>query len=239
MISEVSAAIEAAADPERAAGTAAYFQVRPGGYGEGDRFVGVSVGQLRAIVKPWTRTPFHPQAWLGHLRHPVHEHRLAALIVMAARAGRGDAAERELLATTYLGNTDVINNWDLVDVAAGPVIGGHLLDRPTAERRLLDGLAASPVLWERRTAIVATHQFLRAGQAADSYRVAELLLDDSEDLMHKAVGWTLREAGKRVSADQLRSWLGEFGSRLPRTALRYAIEHFPAEERREWLAATR
>ena len=233
---QLGSEIRAVADPGSAAVLTRFFQVRPGGYGEGDVFVGVQLSRLRLLTKPYLRTPFVAADWLPLLRSPVHEDRLAALVVMSERATRaaraGDDAEHEHLYRTYLDNTASVNNWDLVDVSAAPVVGGFLAHR---DRTPLDGLAQSSVLWERRIAMVATHHFLRRGETADAYRIAELLLDDREDLIHKAVGWSLREAGKRVDRDELRRFLDQHATAMPRTCLRYAIEHFPPAERQHYL----
>lgn len=227
------AELESIAKAEDAAALERYFQVKPGGYGEGDEFIGIKMGQLRLIAKPYYRQVFVADEWLGLLQSPTHEHRMSALIVMSERAKRADDAELEHLYRTYLDNTAYINNWDLVDVSAGPVVGEYLLDR---DRGVLDELAESELLWERRIAMVSTQHFIRAGQTADVYRLAALLINDKHDLMHKAVGWMLREAGKRVDGAELRAFLDEYAAQLPRTALRYAIEHFSAEERRHYLA---
>jgi 3-methyladenine DNA glycosylase AlkD len=144
----------------------------------------------------------------------------------------GSAAELARLFDTYLANTASINNWDLVDVSSPSLVGGYLMDR---DRDVLYRLAGSTVLWERRIAMVSTQTFIRAGQTGDVYRLAELLLADPHDLMHKAVGWMLREAGKRVDATELRRFLDLHAPRMPRTALRYAVEHFDGEERRHYL----
>ena len=163
------------------------------------------------------------------LRSPIHEHRLITLIVMSERAKklvkRGDDDELRLIYDTYLGNTSYVNNWDLVDISCGPIVGGYLLDR---DRSPLYELARSDLLWDRRIAMVGSQRFLRRGETSDLYRLAEILLPDRHDLIHKAVGWSLREAGKRVDADELRRFLDQYASTMPRTALRYAIEHFDA-----------
>ena len=169
--------------------------------------------------------------WLPLLRSPVHEHRLAALVVMSERAGRGKPDERSLVHRTYLANTAVIDNWDLVDVSAASVIGGWLLDHDRADGQdLLDQLAGSVSRWERRIAVVSTHAPIRAGRTEEIYRLAVSLLDEPEDLIHKAIGWMLRESGVRVSVDELRRFLDTYASRLPATTLRYAIERLPVEE---------
>lgn len=229
-------ALAAAADPAAARALSQYFQVRPGGYGEGDVVVGVTLSQLRRLVRPFLGERFRPEEWGPLLRSPVHEHRLACLVVMAGRAGRGDEAERGEIYRSYLDHTAYVNNWDLVDVSCARVIGGWLLDR---DRAPLDALARSDLVWERRIAMVSTHAFLRAGQSSDTYRLAKILSGDDHDLIHKAVGWMLREAGVRVDADELRAFLHRHGADLPRTTLRYAIERFDPEERRRFLAAGR
>lgn len=223
-------ASEASADD--AAVLARYFQVKPGGYGEGDHFIGVKLGRLRTIAKPYGRIVFEPSEWLPLLQSPIHEHRLLALVVMADRASRGGDEERGQIYRTYLAHTALVNNWDLVDVSCSAIVGGYLLDR---DRSPLDDLARSASLWERRIAMVSTHHFIRAGQSAPTYRLATALIDDQHDLIHKAVGWMLREAGHRVDAAELRTFLDGYAARLPRTALRYAIEHFPPEERQHYL----
>jgi 3-methyladenine DNA glycosylase AlkD len=236
---ELVVVLQAAVDPGDAQILARYFQVRPGGYGEGDVFLGIKLGRLRGLVKPYYGREFVAEEWLELLRSPVHEHRMACLVVMAERARflrrrpAAGAAEAALLFDTYLAHTTFINNWDLVDLSSPSVVGGYLMDR---DRDVLYRLAGSPVLWERRIAMVSTHTFIRAGQTGDVYRLAELLLDDQHDLMHKAVGWMLREAGKRVDAAELRRFLDLHAASMPRTALRYAIEHFDLEERRHYLA---
>ena len=225
-------ALEQTADPEVAAVLSRYFKTGPGGYGEGDVFVGIKLSDLRRLVKPYVHQPFRTADWLPLLVDPRHEFRLAALVMMSQRADRGAEAERAEIYRTYLAHTAYVNNWDLVDVSAAAVVGGYLIDR---DRSPLYGLARSILVWDRRIAIISTHRFLRAGESADTYALAEVLLDDRHDLMHKAVGWSLREAGKRVDADELRAFLDQHARRMPRTALRYAIEHFDPEERRHYL----
>jgi 3-methyladenine DNA glycosylase AlkD len=226
-------ALEQAADVDVAAVLARYFQTGPGGYGEGDVFVGIKLSDLRRLTKPYTRRLFTSADWLPLLRDRRHEYRLAALVVMSQRADRGAEPERAEIYRTYLAHTAYVNNWDLVDVSAAAVVGGYLVDR---DRSPLWSLARSPLLWDRRIAMISTHRFLRAGDSRDTYALAAVLLNDREDLMHKAVGWSLREAGKRVDPDELRTFLAEHATRMPRTTLRYAIEHFSPEERSRYLA---
>jgi 3-methyladenine DNA glycosylase AlkD len=233
---DLLAAVEEASDPARAESLARYFQVRPGGYGEGDVFVGVQLSVLRRLARPYLRTSFVAEQWLPLLRSPVHEHRQLALVVMserAVRAASADPAELAAIYDAYLTHRAHVDNWDLVDLSCGPIVGGYLSER---DREPLYELARSTRIWDRRIAIVATQHFLRLGQTEDLYRLARLLLPDPHDLMHKAVGWSLREAGKRVDRDQLRAFLNANATAMPRTALRYAIEHFDPEERRHYLA---
>lgn len=218
-------AIDAAADPGDAAVLSRYFKTGPGEYGAGDVFAGVKLSRLRDLVKPYRRQPFRAEDWLPLLTSPVHEHRLAAVVHMAERAKRGQDDERADVYRTYLAHTRYVNNWDLVDAGAPAIVGGYLLDR---DRIPLDRLAGSDLLWERRIAIVSTQAFIRAGQAADTYRLAERLLADPHDLIQKATGWMLREAGQRVDRAGLLAFLDEHAATMPRTMLSYATEHLDA-----------
>lgn len=228
--------LEAEADPQDAVILAGYFRTEPGGYGEGDQFWGIKLSRLRVLLKPYRGLEFVADEWLPLLHSPVHEQRLACLVFMAERARRGPAAEQQLIYETYLDQTEHVNNWDLVDVSCGPVVGGYLLDR---DRKPLYRLARSSWLWDRRIAIVSTMAFLRAGDPADTYRLAERLRHDDHDLIHKATGWLLREAGKRTGREQLLEFLDAYAAELPRTMLRYAIEHLDAESRQHYLGLRR
>jgi 3-methyladenine DNA glycosylase AlkD len=228
--------LAALANPDHASVLARYFQVRPGGYGQGDVFIGIRLGDLRAVAKPYAMIEYRAADWLPVLRSPVHEHRQLALLVMTARAKRGTSEEHAAIYSDYLANTEHVNNWDLVDLSCGPIVAGFLQDR---DRAPLYELAASALIWERRIAMVGSQHFLKAGETSDLFALAELLLNDRHDLMHKAVGWSLREAGKRVSRDALRGFLDLRAARMPRTALRYAIEHFDEAERRHYLGIPR
>jgi 3-methyladenine DNA glycosylase AlkD len=227
--------IDAVADPTTATALERYFQVRPGGYGEGDHFVGVRVPRVRALVRPYRNADITTGDFDAALASPTHEHRLAALILMAAHAAsaleRGDSRARRELAECYLRNTSRVNNWDLVDTSAPDVLGGWLLDRP---RDLLTTLVRSASVWERRIALISTYRFIRAGQIGDTLTLAELVLDDPHDLVHKAAGWMLREAGKRVDQAALLQFLDANAARMPRTMLRYSIERLSPEQRRHY-----
>ncbi len=166
------------------------------------------------------------------LASAIHEHRLAALMVLVEQYERGDAAVKQRCYDFYGRKLARVNQWDLVDSTAHQIVGQHLLTR---DRRPLYRWAKSSSLWERRVAMVATYAFIQAGQSTDTFALARLLIDDQEDLIHKATGWMLREVGKRVSEDDLRGFLTTHAAHLPRTALRYAIERFSPTERARWL----
>jgi 3-methyladenine DNA glycosylase AlkD len=234
---ELVAAIDAAGDPQDAAFLQRFFKTGPGEYGEGDVFVGVRVPATRAIVKRFERMPLAEASAL--LESPVHEHRLAALLVMvrqfeaASRPRTRDEDARLALHAAYLDAVRAgrVNNWDLVDSSAEFLVGEFLREAGRGDDPLLDGLAASASLWERRVAVLATFAFIKAGDAGPILRLAPRLLDDREDLMHKAVGWMLREVGKRVDRGALTGFLDEHAPRMPRTMLSYATEHLTPDER--------
>jgi 3-methyladenine DNA glycosylase AlkD len=238
----MQAALDEFADAERAAGSARFFKTGPGQYGEGDVFIGVTVPATRAIVKRFERMPLAEASAL--LESPVHEHRLAALLVMvrqfqlAGRARARDDRARATLHEAYLAAVRAgrVNNWDLVDASAEYLVGEHLRDAGDGGEPLLDELAASDSLWERRVGVLGTFAFTKAGDAGPILRLAPRLLDDREDLMHKAVGWMLRELGKRVDRSQLIAFLDEYAPRMPRTMLSYATEHLAPEARAAYRA---
>ena len=235
-VAELIASVDAAANPADAAILARYFKTGPGEYGEGDLFVGVKLSTLRVLVKPYLRAGLPLPDLEKALASPVHEHRQAVLVVLADRAGRADPGELAAIYELYLRNTAYIDNWDLVDVSAPEIVGGHLLDKP---RTVLRELVVSSNLWERRIALVSTHRFIRSGESADTYELAALVLDDKQDLIHKASGWMLREVGKRVDQDELLAFLDVHAARMPRTMLRYAIERLPADVRKHYLTQRR
>jgi 3-methyladenine DNA glycosylase AlkD len=222
--------LKSVASPARAVVSLRFFKTGPGDYGAGDRFLGVAVPNLRRIAREFEHLPRADVVRL--LASPWHEERALALLILVRQYAAGDGAARDALFALYLANTRFVNNWDLVDVSAGDIVGAHLLE---GDRALLVGLAQSDSLWERRIAIIATSYYIRRGEFADTLKIARLLLADSEDLIHKAVGWMLREVGNRDRATAER-FLDRHGSRMPRTMLRYAIERFPAPLRRRYLA---
>ena len=229
--SELAAALDAAGRPEDATVQQRYFKTGPGEYGEGDVFIGVRVPTVRALVRQSRSMPVDHAFEL--LNSSVHEHRLAALLVLVDRfllASRGrnrDEGLRAELHARYLValSRREVNNWDLVDTSAPVLVGAWLLGPPAQPRDELDRLAESPLLWERRVSMVATLAFIKAGDAEPALHVAGLLLGDAEPLIHKASGWMLREVGTRVSGDALTAFLTRHASRMPRTMLSYATEH--------------
>lgn len=229
---EVIRDLEALGDPDAAAHARRYFKAGPGQYAEGDRFLGIRVPVLRGLVRRYRELPLPEVERL--LRSPVHEARLLALLLLVDRYKRADPATREAVAELYLRNLDRVNHWDLVDSSAPQILGAYLFEK--SERSLLDRLAASPSLWERRIAVMATFYFIRHGEYQPTLRLARRLLDDPEDLIHKAVGWMLREVGKR-DEETLLAFLEENAARMPRTMLRYAIEKLDPDSKRRFRQA--
>ena len=226
--------IIAHADPSQVEGLMRFFKTGPGQYGEGDKFLGIKVPVTRSVVKEcWKDVGFKELE--DCIMSEYHEIRLAALLTLVqifAHAKKNPELQKQCV-DFYLLHTDRINNWDLVDLSCYELIGSWLLDK---DRTLLYDLARNGRnIWEQRIGMVSTMQFIRHGQTADTYAIADILLNHKHDLIQKAVGWLLREAGKR-DADELRRWLQPRANTMPRTALRYAIEKFPDSERRSWLA---
>ena len=221
------------ANPAQVAGLARFFKTGPGQYGEGDRFLGIKVPVTREVVKQcWkTRTREDLEECIGS---EFHEVRLAALLALV-EIFKHKKAKRQECVNFYLSHTEFINNWDLVDLSCYPLLGEWLLDK---DRSLLYNLArCGKTLWEQRIGIVSTMTFIRHGQLEDTFSIADILLHHPHDLIHKAVGWLLREAGKRDKA-ALEAFLLPRYQTMPRTMLRYAIEKFPEEERKHWLEST-
>ena len=202
-----------------------FFKAGKGEYGEGDRFLGVTVPNIRAIAK------LHKDISIEEIRELIrsewHEVRLCALIIMVEKSKKKDEALRKELFNLYLSQTKRINNWDLVDLSCRFIIGEYLLDK---SRNILYQLAQSPLLWDNRIAIVSTYAFIRKGQLEDTYALSDLMMQHPHDLMHKAIGWMLREAGKRDS-ERLYDYVMSHRADMPRTMLRYAIEKFSPKER--------
>jgi len=216
---------------EKAAHDQLFFKTGKGQYGEGDRFVGVTVPQSRKLAKNYYGLPMEELRIL--LKNPIHEARFIALILLTYRYKKEKGAQRKELVDFYLLHTAYMNNWDLVDVFAPHILGHYLYENPS-ERNVLYRLAQSESLWEQRISIIATLGLVRKGEIADALKLSELHLFHPHDLMHKAVGWTLREIGKRDRL-ALCNFLDVYAAEMPRTALRYAIEHFSEPERKAYL----
>jgi 3-methyladenine DNA glycosylase AlkD len=216
-------------DSQRALVVQRFFKTAPGEYGEGDIFVGLRVPEIRKLAKEYQYLPLSETSRL--LQSSLHEARLLALLILVRAYTQGDASLQEQIYNLYLRNTHFINNWDLVDASAEHIAGAHLRYR---SRSPLHALAESSLLWDRRISIMATFHYIKRGEFAETLHIAKLLLRDPEDLIHKAVGWMLREIGKR---DQLieEKYLAAHYKTMPRTMLRYAIEKFPEKLRQQYL----
>ena len=208
-----------------------YFKTGAGEYGEGDEFMGVRMAQVFALAKEFIEMP--PDEIEKLLESTIHEVRVGAVSIMdwQARSKKTREERRKELFDLYLRRHDRINNWDLVDRSAPYVVGGYLFDK---SRDVLYALARSKNVWERRTAIVSTYYFIRKGEVADTFKIAEMLLNDNHDLIHKATGGWLREAGKK-DPRKLLSFLDKYAATMPRMALRYAIEHLEKKQRDHYL----
>lgn len=219
------------ADAERAKICARFFKTGPGGYAEGDIFLGIQVPEIRRIAKEYKNLPFDELLTL--LKSPLHEERRLALTIMSDRCKKKSfsSTDRHLLYTSYMDTIGYVNNWDLVDVSAPSIVGQYLIDK---DKSILFRLARSENLWHRRIAIISTQFFIKQKLYEPTIQLATILLTDSQDLIHKAVGWMLRELGQQ-NPTLLQSFLESHISRMPRTMLRYAIEKFAEQERKEYL----
>lgn len=218
------------ASPQRAKGAQRYFKTGPGEYGEGDIFIGVDAPNQRVIAKKYFQTATLIDAAVL-IKSKIHEERQVALLILVLKYKKADEAEREKIFKAYLQNTRFINNWDLVDISCRDIVGGHLFDK---DRRILYQLAKSKDIWERRIAIISTLYFIARGQFSDTLRLAAILLSDQHDLIHKAVGWALREVGKK-DPEAEKVFIKKHIRQMPRTTLRYAIEKFSPAERLRYL----
>jgi len=210
-----------------------YFKTGKGEYGEGDKFLGVTVPASRKIAIRFKSLSFVEIAKL--LQSKIHEERLIALLILVQKFNKANEATQKEIYEFYLKNTKYINNWDLVDLSSHEIVGGHLLRRGLAKSKpILIKLAKSKNIWERRIAVISTFEFIRNNKFDESLKLAEILLEDTHDLMHKAVGWMLREVGKRDLKAEIR-FLDKHYKKMPRTMLRYAIEKFPEKLRMSYL----
>ncbi len=219
------------ANPEKAKLLQRFFKTGSGEYAEGDRFHGIMVPQTRKVATDYKEMPLSEVVNL--LSSPFHEERLCALIVLVHQYRHGDEKTRTKIYDTYLANTLFINNWDLVDLSAHHIVGPQI----KGDVRPLERLARSKLLWDRRIAVLATFWYIKEGNAQLALRIADMLLNDKHDLIHKAVGWMLREVGKRCSEQLLMEFLDDHVTEMPRTMLRYAIERLPQQKKMYYMKA--
>jgi 3-methyladenine DNA glycosylase AlkD len=222
--------LQSLSDPAKALVLARFFKTGPGDYGEGDMFYGVTAPKVHRVVKAHRNAPEREVRKL--LRSRFHEERITALLILVDQYRRGNDAQKKGIYDLYLASTAHINNWDLIDLTAQHIVGAYLDGRDTS---VLTRLALSQNLWERRIAMLSTYHFIRKGDCSEALRIAELLLHDPHDLIHKAVGWMLREVGKRCSLEAERRFLDAHAAAMPRTMLRYAIERLPERLRLHYL----
>ena len=223
--------LDALTNQEKAVFLQRFFKTGKGEYGEGDQFLGLTVPESRKIAGKYKHLPFSEIKKL--LVSKIHEYRLIALLILVNNFKTGDETGQKEIYKFYLDHTKYINNWDLVDLSADKIVGAYLLHRP---RKILYTFARSQNLWERRIAMISTYQFIKEKKEyKDTFQIAEILLLDKHDLIQKAVGWMLREVGKRASKEALVKFLSKNYKQMPRTMLRYSIEHFPQKQRLKYI----
>lgn len=234
MIEELQKETKALYNPQKAKFLARFFKTGQGQYGEGDIFYGITVPVSRSIAKKYSTMPAYDLSKL--LASKIHEERLIALLILVQQYAKADVAQKKIIYTFYLQHTKHINNWDLVDLSAPRIVGNYLYEYENQKAKdILTKLAQSSYLWEKRIAMLSTFAFIVKGKAEPALSIAEILLHDEHDLMQKAVGWMLREVGKRVSQEIEEEFLQSRYKTMPRTALRYAIERFDENHRKEYL----
>ena len=229
IVQNIQRKIQELGNSEKAKILQRFFKTGPGEYGEGDVFVGVKVPELRKLAKEYREITVKEVQQL--LRSAIHEERLLALFILVLKYSKGNETEKKRIYELYLKNTQFINSWDLVDSSAHHIIGAFLVDK---SKEPLYSLAKSMNLWERRISIISTFYFIKHDKYAETLKISEILLTDEHDLIHKAVGWMLREIGKRHMPTE-EKFLRKHYKRMPRTMLRYAIEKFPEDKRQGYL----
>lgn len=229
MLSQLKKDLQKLANPAQAKNLARFFKTGPGQYGAGDVFLGLTVPQQRAVAKKYTNLELNGLQQL--LSSKIHEHRLVSLLILVQKYQKSTPANQKKIFNFYLKNSKHINNWDLVDLSAPNIVGSYLLDK---NKKILYTLAKSNNLWPKRISIIATLSFIKNNQLDHTLKISKLLLSDTHDLIHKAVGWMLRELGKK-DQPMLEKFLTQYIRRLPRTTLRYAIERFPEAKRKSYL----
>lgn len=230
---DVQVALREHVNPEKAAFFPRFFKTSPGQYGEGDQFLGITVPNVRAAIQPYRELPLPEVKKL--LISKWHEERLAALLILVWQYSRVDGTTQKGIYDFYLAHTTYINNWDLVDTSAEFIVGPYLMER-SDKMKVLTHLAHSSSLWERRIAMLATFHYIKLGIPDESLAIIDILLYDQHDLIQKSTGWMLREIGKRVNTSVLLAYLDQHAHDMPRTTLRYAIEHLSPEQRTHYMA---
>jgi 3-methyladenine DNA glycosylase AlkD len=229
MLDQIKNEMAQLSDPDRAKNLSWFFKTGKGQYGEGDIFLGIPVPEQRKVAKKYVDLSLEDLQEL--LKSKVHEHRFTALVILISKYRKAEESGKKAIFDFYLKNTDNVNNWDLVDLSAPRIVGDYLINR---ERSILYKLAKSDSLWERRISILSTFTFIDNNDFEDALNISELLLHDEHDLIHKAVGWALREIGKRDQNMEER-FLAKHCLLMPRTMLRYAIEKFDEAKRKRYL----
>jgi 3-methyladenine DNA glycosylase AlkD len=229
MLEQIKKDLAQLGDPERAKNSRWFFKTGKGQYGEGDIFLGITVPEQRKIAKKYVDLSFDDLQEL--LKSKIHEHRFTALVILISKYQKAEESIKKEIFDFYLENSENINNWDLVDLSAPKIVGNYLLDK---ERSILYKLAKSDSLWERRISILSTFTFIYNNGFEDALSISEILLNDEHDLIHKAVGWALREIGKR-DQNLEEKFLSKHYLHMPRTMLRYAIEKFDEKKRKKYL----
>lgn len=227
---DVRAEVSSSANPQKAKVLARFFKTGPGEYAQGDIFVGLMVPQIHKLSKQYAKLPIADVIKLLH--SPIHEERLIALDIMVLQFEKGDEELKHRIYTKYLDNTKYINNWDLIDLTSDKIIGAYLENK---KKDVLVSLAKSKSIWQRRIAMLATFHYIKKGESKDALKIADILVYDSHDLIRKAVGWMLREIGKRCSIEEEEVFLKKYAATMPRTMLRYAIERFPETKKRLYM----
>ncbi len=232
MYQEVISELEKLKDPQKANILSKFFKSGKGEYGEGDVFLGIKVPQTRIVAKKYfSKIDLEDAKQL--LLSKIHEHRLIALLMLVEKYQKSDDSGKEKIYDFYMTHSQLVNNWDLVDSSADKIIGAHLMDK---DKGKLYEYAKSENLWQRRISIISTFYFIKKGKFSDTLKIAEILLSDKHDLIHKAVGWMLREMGKRGGEKELLEFLEMNSKKMPRTMLRYAIERLNLEQKAYYMA---
>lgn len=229
MYKELLLQVKKKSDKKRSLLSQRFFKTGKGEYGEGDKFLGLKVGECREIARKFIDMSIDNIQKL--LDSPIHEVRLIALLILVERYKKADQKGKRGLASFYLKNSKKVNNWDLVDLSAHKILGDYFINK---DKKVLYKLAKSKNIWERRISIISTAWFIKASKFSDTLKISDILINDKEDLIHKAVGWMLREVGKK-DMGLLQKYLKTRYKKMPRTMLRYAIEKFPKNLYKKYL----